>query len=86
MLYDSSLKSSDLHSLTAFRTMIKQFIVILKKINRTLIINRREPQVKRKCDRFGKYYWQVYEPISGSYLFFNSEREVKVWLDTRYHH
>lgn len=66
--------------------MVKYFIAILKKIERSLITNRREPQVTQKCDRLGNFYWQIYDPISGSYLFFNSEREVRVWLDTRYHY
>ena len=65
---------------------MKRIIVMLNKIGRYLVTNRIEPHVKQKCDRFGNFYWQIYDPISGSYLFFNSEREVRVWLDTRYHH
>ena len=59
---------------------------LFKRIRRYLVANRIEPDVKRKYDRSGNFYWQIYDPISRSYLFFNSEREVRVWLDTRYHH
>ena len=65
--------------------MIDYLIVTLKKIGHYLIANRIEPHVKQKCDRSGNFYWQIYDPISGSYLFFNSEREVRAWLDTRYY-
>ena len=61
-------------------------INLFQRIRRYLITNRIEPDVRQKCDRSGNFYWQIYDPISRSYLFFNSEREVRVWLDTRYHH
>ena len=61
-------------------------INLFQRIRRYLVVNRIEPDVRQKCDRFGNFYWQIYDPISRSYLFFNSEREVRVWLDTRYHH
>ena len=65
--------------------MIDYIIGILKNMGRYLIANRTEPHVKQKCDRKGNYYWQVYEPISGSYLSFSSEREVRTWLENRYY-
>lgn len=59
---------------------------LLKKIGRYLVANRIEPQVKLKCDRLGNNCcWQVYDPVSGCNWSFNSEREVRAWLDRRYY-
>ena len=65
---------------------MKSAIALLKKIGRYLIANRIEPHVKSKCDRRGNCYWQVYDPVSGCNRSFGSEKEVRAWLDTRYHH
>jgi hypothetical protein len=56
------------------------------RIARYLSRNRVEPQIVQKCDRSGKNYWQVYDPVSGSSYSFSSEKEVRAWLDTRYYH
>ena len=66
--------------------MIGYIIITLKKIGHHLITKRVEPHVRQKRDRFGNFYWQVYDPISRSYLFFNSELEVRIWLENRHYY
>jgi hypothetical protein len=66
--------------------MNNYLISIIEKIGRYLSRNRVEPRVKQKCDRSGNTYWRVYEPVSGFHCSFNSEQEVRAWLDTRYYH
>ena len=60
-------------------------INFLKRIGRYLIANRIEPHVKSISDRQGNNYWQVYDPVSNCNYSFSSEKEVRAWLDTRYH-
>jgi hypothetical protein len=66
--------------------MNNYLISMIKRISWYLSRNRAEPQIKQKSDRFGNIYWRVYDPISDSHCSFNSEQEVRLWLDTRYYH
>ena len=43
---------------------------------------RTEPTIRHKCDRNGNYYWQVYHPSTNRSIAFNSEQEIKLWLET----
>ena len=44
-----------------------------------------EPKIWEKTDRFGKTYYQIFDPKSDRYLHFNSEAEVRCWLDRRFY-
>ena len=44
-----------------------------------------EPKVWEKKDRYGNTYYRVYDPQRDRYLEFNSEEEVRWWLDKRYY-
>lgn len=44
-----------------------------------------EPKVYQKHDRNGKLYFQVYDPIARQSSTFNTEQEVRIWLDQRYY-
>lgn len=44
-----------------------------------------EPQIKQKRDRSGEIFWRVYDPTTGESARFNSELEVRFWLDQRYY-
>ena len=60
---------------------------LIKTINRIakhFIKIRSEPQIKRKCDRDGNYYWQIYNPISRCSVSFGSEQEVRLWLEQNF--
>lgn len=40
-----------------------------------------EPTVTRKQDRQGRSHFQIYNPSTGTYHYFNSEQDTLVWLD-----
>ena len=44
-----------------------------------------EPKVSEKKDRYGDTYYRVYDPQRDRYHDFNSEAEVRWWLDKRYY-
>lgn len=44
-----------------------------------------EPKVWQKKDRKGNIYWRVYNPTTGYCGSFNSEEEVRMWLEERYY-
>jgi uncharacterized protein YaeQ len=44
-----------------------------------------EPQVWQKCDRSGETFWHVYDPDTRQFARFNSELEVRFWLEQRYY-
>lgn len=44
-----------------------------------------EPRVKQHSDRHGNPFWNVYDPVSGQLARFNSEEEVRLWLEQRYY-
>lgn len=44
-----------------------------------------EPKIYEKHDRNGKLYFQVYDPITHQSSTFNTEQEVRIWLDQRYY-
>lgn len=44
-----------------------------------------EPKVWEKKDRYDNTYYRVYDFQSDRYLDFNSEDEVRWWLDKRYY-
>lgn len=49
------------------------------------IFNSDEPNIHQSRDRFGNVFWTVYDPITGCKLYFESEAEVRIWLDRRYY-
>ncbi|MBD1867415.1 hypothetical protein H6F95_08910 [Cyanobacteria bacterium FACHB-471] len=44
-----------------------------------------EPQISQKRDRSGEVFWRVYDPTTGESARFNSELEVRFWLEQRYY-
>ena len=43
-----------------------------------------EPKIWQKRNRFGETFFQVYDPATDRYIYLNSEKEVRVWLDDRF--
>jgi hypothetical protein len=43
------------------------------------------PRIQRRCDRAGRLYYQVYDPVDQRHYTFDSEPEVRVWLEGRYY-
>ncbi|HEY9661724.1 MAG TPA: hypothetical protein V6C65_24980 [Allocoleopsis sp.] len=48
-------------------------------------MDRSEPKITQKRDRWGNVYYQVYDPTSGFSSAFQTEEEVRIWLDRRYY-
>ena len=44
-----------------------------------------EPIIHSRKDKSGNSYWAVHDPLLGHRVFFNSETEVRAWLDRRYY-
>ena len=65
--------------------IIYSSIRIINNLWSQLIKKRTEPEVWLKCDRQGNSYWLTFDPITGSYSYFCSEQEVKMWIEKRYH-
>lgn len=57
---------------------------ILLSILNTLSGNE-EPQIRQNRDRSGEIFWRVYDPTTGESARFNSELEVRFWLEQRYY-
>lgn len=49
-------------------------------------VGSNQPQVRMACDRQGQLYWQVYDPVNRAHHRFDTEDEVRVWLEQRYYH
>ncbi|HEY9821380.1 MAG TPA: hypothetical protein V6D35_11475 [Candidatus Sericytochromatia bacterium] len=37
------------------------------------------------CDRFGKNWWHVYDPITGRHSSVDSEEKLREWIEKRYY-
>lgn len=60
-------------------------IKILRNIKHSLVVNRNEPHIEQKCDRFGNQYWQVHDYKTNRFYSFGSDQDVIAWLENRYH-
>ncbi|MEC4892917.1 MAG: hypothetical protein SAL07_13035 [Oscillatoria sp. PMC 1051.18] len=50
-----------------------------------ITVRSSEPRIYEKRDRYGKTYWQVYDPVTNFCYSFDSENEVRIWLERRYY-
>lgn len=60
---------------------------LTKKIlnfGQNLLLEKSEPQIEQKRDRYGNPYWQVYDYTKKKFYEFASEQEVRVWIENRY--
>lgn len=44
-----------------------------------------EPRITQKKDTNGNWIYRVYDPIAHQHFRFDSEQEVRVWLEKRYY-
>ena len=59
----------------------------VKQITATLLssfVLKPEPQIWQKKDAQGNIIWHTYDPITGYRALFDTEQEVRVWLENRY--
>lgn len=50
-----------------------------------LSLQKHEPQIKHKRDRYGNFYWQIYDYTNNKFYEFGSEQDVRIWIENRYH-
>lgn len=43
-----------------------------------------EPKIWQKKDAEGNIIWQTYDPVTGDQARFDTEQEVRIWLEKRY--
>lgn len=43
-----------------------------------------EPKIWQKKDADGNMIWQIYDPVTGYKARFDTEQEVRIWLEKRY--
>ncbi|SKB15845.1 hypothetical protein PL11201_80155 [Planktothrix sp. PCC 11201] len=43
-----------------------------------------EPKIWQKKDAKGNRIWQIYDPVTGHKARFDTEQEVRIWLEKRY--
>lgn len=48
------------------------------------LVSSSEPQIWQKKDYRGHIIWHTYDPITGYRAVFDSEQEVRIWLEERY--
>jgi hypothetical protein len=46
----------------------------------------RDPQITLRYSSAGHEYWHVHDPITGKAATFNTEADVRVWLEQRHNH
>lgn len=44
-----------------------------------------EPIVRRRMDAAGNLWWQVHNPATGAFAEFDSEADVRIWLERQYY-
>jgi hypothetical protein len=44
-----------------------------------------EPRIQQKFDRLGHVYWKAFDPLTRKTQFFETEDEVRRWLEQRYY-
>lgn len=57
----------------------------LTHLMQTLLRDPNEPHIREIVDRTGDTHWNVYDPQGQRSLTFDSELEVRQWLDQRYY-
>jgi hypothetical protein len=62
-----------------------KFLNMASKFWRALTVVDVEPQIRQERDRNGKFQWRVFDPITSTSRFFDSENDVCVWLEQRYY-
>ncbi|MDJ0594893.1 MAG: hypothetical protein QNJ72_33770 [Pleurocapsa sp. MO_226.B13] len=59
-------------------------INIFRWIGQVLLAKKNEPCIKHKRDRHGNSYWQIYDFTTNKSYTFDSESEVRAWIEERY--
>lgn len=50
------------------------------------LTTERELKVWHRANRFGNHWWEAYDPFTGRFNNFGSEKEAITWIEEEYHH
>ena len=64
--------------------ILNLIVNIFRWIGQVLLVNKNEPYIKQKRDRKGNLYWQVYDFTTNKSYSFDSEQDVRTWIEKRY--
>ena len=65
----------------------KNILHSLKSITAVFVdvfASQTEPKIRQEKDAEGNIIWQTYDPVTGRQARFDTEQEVRVWLEKRY--
>jgi len=48
------------------------------------LASQTEPKIWQKKDADGNRIWQIYDPVTGDQARFDTEQELRIWLEKRY--
>jgi hypothetical protein len=84
--FDSEQVTSTFHTSTPSNLVCKQdsFWTRFWDDLFNFLIPRLEPKVVQKTGSDGTKYYQVYDPMTGSFQTFSSELETRIWLERRF--
>jgi hypothetical protein len=78
LLYQDQPESVKQSQAFSFFNRILQYLV-------NSVIEAQEPQVWQSYDRQGNLWWHGYDPMTGRSISRDSETEMRIWLEERYH-
>lgn len=64
--------------------ILSLIVNIFRWTGQILLAKKNEPYIKQKRDRHGNLYWQVYDFTTNKSYTFDSERDVRAWIEERY--
>jgi hypothetical protein len=83
----SELRLTDLKGLSRFPHSFLESDRLQKLWNYLVAVwwYSEEPRITQKQDKSGNWIYRVYDPITHQHLIFDSEQEVRIWLEERYY-
>ncbi|WP_228061535.1 hypothetical protein [[Phormidium] sp. LEGE 05292] len=86
-LHKNPTKSPLIHGVHLQASKSKLAILINKICERfvTLINHASELKVWQSRDRTGHTWWEAYDPSTGNSISLDSEAEMRMWIEERYH-
>lgn len=77
----NDLEMKSISTQSKFTAISHQFVQGLL----TLFAGNSEPRIRQLRDRSGNLYFRIYDPLTQQTYSFDSDAEVRVWLDRRYY-
>lgn len=65
--------------------VLRQWLKQLYQVLVAVLVSKDEPRIETRVDRQGKTYWYIFDPVTRQTFSFDSEAEVRRWIDRRYY-